>query len=128
MRGRTVGGHFVRDETEFAKTLGKEGRTVVKEVSGQDIGSTVRLVSGRGSQVVSLQAISGADTSSEMPGQSVRDKGRTLPSPFRGSVRPVLSASEPGHCWRSSLAWRLAYRQPVPAELAAAHDEARVVA
>ena len=33
-----------------------------------------------------------------------------------------------GRCWRCSLGWRLAYRLPVPAELAAAHDEARVVA
>ena len=33
-----------------------------------------------------------------------------------------------GRCWRCSLGWRLAYRLPVPAELVAAHDEARVVA
>ena len=33
-----------------------------------------------------------------------------------------------GRCWRCRLGWRLAYRLPVPAELAAAHDEARVVA
>ena len=33
-----------------------------------------------------------------------------------------------GRCWRCSLGWRLAYRLPVPAELAVAHDEARVVA
>lgn len=94
MSGRTVGGHFVCDEAEFAKTLGKEGRTLVQEVSGREISGSVRLASGRGSQVISLQAVSGADTSSEMPGQSVRDKGRTLPSPFRGSVRLVLTASK----------------------------------
>ena len=100
MRGRTVGGHFVRDEAEFAKTLGKQGRTVVKEVSGQEISGTVRLASDRGQQVVSLQVVSGADTSSEMPGQSVRDKGRTLPSPLgecppcpdRQRTRPLLAA------------------------------------
>ena len=33
-----------------------------------------------------------------------------------------------GRCWQCSLAWRLACRLPVPAELAAAHDEARVCA
>ena len=33
-----------------------------------------------------------------------------------------------GRCWRCSLAWRLAYRLPVPEELAVAHDEASVVA
>ena len=33
-----------------------------------------------------------------------------------------------GRCSRCSLAWRLAYRLPVPAELGAAHDEARVLA
>ena len=33
-----------------------------------------------------------------------------------------------GRCWRCSLAWRLAYRLPVPAETAAAHDEAKVCA
>ena len=33
-----------------------------------------------------------------------------------------------GRCRRCSLGWRLAYRLPVPTELAVAHDEARVVA
>ena len=33
-----------------------------------------------------------------------------------------------GRCWRCSLGWRLAYGLAVPAELAAAYDEARVVA
>ncbi len=33
-----------------------------------------------------------------------------------------------GRCWRCSLGWRMAYGLPVPAELVAAHDEARVVA
>ena len=33
-----------------------------------------------------------------------------------------------GHCGRCSLGWRLAYRLPVPAELATAQGEARVVA
>ena len=31
-----------------------------------------------------------------------------------------------GRCWRCSLAWRLACRLPVPADLAAAFDAARV--
>ena len=33
-----------------------------------------------------------------------------------------------GRCWQCSLAWRLAYRLPVPAELVAACNEAKVVA
>ena len=33
-----------------------------------------------------------------------------------------------GRCGRCSLAWRLAYRLPVPAELGSAYDTARIVA
>ncbi len=33
-----------------------------------------------------------------------------------------------GRCWRCSLAWRLACQLPVPAELARAYDETKVVA
>jgi hypothetical protein len=31
-----------------------------------------------------------------------------------------------GRCWRCSLAWRLALRAPVPADVASAYDEARI--
>ena len=33
-----------------------------------------------------------------------------------------------GRCWRCSLAWRLACRLPIPAEIARAYDEGKVVA
>ena len=33
-----------------------------------------------------------------------------------------------GRCWRCSLAWRLACQLPVPAELARAYDDSKVVA
>ncbi len=33
-----------------------------------------------------------------------------------------------GRCWRCSLAWRLVCRLPIPAELARAYDESKVVA
>ena len=33
-----------------------------------------------------------------------------------------------GRCWRCSLAWRLACRVPIPAELAQAYDESKVLA
>ena len=52
--------------------------------------------------------------------------------PYRRSFCFSCGADLPdvcfGRCWRCSLGWRLAYRLPVPAALAAAHDEARVVA
>ena len=109
MRGRTVGGHLVRDEAKFVKTLGKEGRTVVQEVSGQEIGSTVRPVSGRSQQVALLQVVSGADSLSGMPGRIVRDRADGHPPLFRGgSVPPVLSAH------KNRLGWVFAVSQSEP--------------
>ena len=46
----------------------------------------------------------------------------------RGGLRGTAKNACFGRCWRFSLGWRLAYRLPVPAELVAAHDEARMVA
>ena len=44
------------------------------------------------------------------------------------SCGAALSEPRFGRCWRCSLAWRMAAGVPVSAELAAAHDGARVVA
>ena len=44
------------------------------------------------------------------------------------SCGAALSETRFGRCWRCSLAWRMAAGVPVSAELAAAHDGARVVA
>ena len=44
------------------------------------------------------------------------------------SCGAALPVPEFGRCWRCSLAWRMAAGVPIPAEQAAAYDEARVVA
>ena len=44
------------------------------------------------------------------------------------SCAAALPEPEYGRCWRCSLAWRMAVGVSIPAEPAAAHDGARVVA
>ncbi len=44
------------------------------------------------------------------------------------SCAAPLSGPEFGRCWRCSLAWRLAMRIPIAAELAAVYDSTKVVA
>ena len=44
------------------------------------------------------------------------------------SCGTALATPAYGRCWRCALAWRMAAGLPVPTELGAAYDEARVVA
>ncbi len=44
------------------------------------------------------------------------------------SCGATLLEPQYGRCWRCSLAWRMAVGVPIPAELAVAYDDARVVA
>ena len=44
------------------------------------------------------------------------------------SCGAVLPEKRYGRCWRCSLAWRMSVRVPIPAELAQALDESKVVA